>query len=59
MFQEWKLVRLKYTGARLLLNLLIANKVQKTDALKARLEAEYATANRRLRALIADILEEE
>ena len=49
----------KYTGARLLLNLLIANKVQKTDALKARLEAEYATANRRLRALIADILEEE
>lgn len=49
----------KYTGARLLLNLLIANKVQKTDALKARLKAEYATANRRLRALIADILEEE
>ena len=49
----------KYTGARLLLNLLIAKKVQKTDALKARLKAEYATANRRLRALIADILEEE
>ena len=48
----------KYTGARLLLNLLIINKVDKSDALKSRLQAEYATATARLRPILADILEE-
>ncbi|MBS7373887.1 MAG: hypothetical protein KIG57_07450, partial [Muribaculaceae bacterium] len=48
----------KYTGARLLLNLLIINKVDKSDALKSRLQAEYATGTARLRQILADILEE-
>lgn len=48
----------KYTGVRLLLNLLIINKVDKSDALKSRLQAEYATATARLRPILADILEE-
>ena len=48
----------KYTGARLMLNLLIANKLKKTEALKDRLRIEYDAASPRLRSLLSDILEE-
>ena len=49
---------LKYTGYRLLLNLLLTGKTQATPALKAIVEAEAAQAQPPLTALLRDVLEE-
>jgi len=49
---------LKYTGYRLLLNLLLTGKTQATPALKAIVEAEAAQAHPSLTALLRDELEE-
>lgn len=48
----------KYTGYRLLLNLLMLRKVQPTDSLKAIVETENEQAQQPLKTLIKDILEE-
>lgn len=49
---------LKYTGYRLLLNLLLTGKTQATPALKAIVEAEAAQAQAPLTTLLRDVLEE-
>ena len=49
---------LKYTGYRLLLNLLLTGKTQATPALKAIVEAEAAQAQPPLTTLLRDVLEE-
>ena len=48
----------KYTGYRLLNNLLLLGKVQPTAQLKAAIEAETATAQPLITQLLKDILEE-
>ena len=48
----------KYTGYRLLLNLLLTGKTQATPALKSIVEAEAAQAQPPLTALLRDVLEE-
>ena len=48
----------KYTGYRLLLNLLLSSKVQATPSLKSIVEAEAAHAQNPLTALLRDVLEE-
>ena len=48
----------KYTGYRLLLNLLLTGKTQATPSLKSIVEAETAHAQPQLTALLRDILEE-
>ena len=48
----------KYTGYRLLLNLLLLRKVQPTVQLKAAIEAEAATTQPPISQLLKDILEE-
>ena len=48
----------KYTGYRLLLNLLLTGKTQATPALKSIVEAEAAQAQPQLTALLRDVLEE-
>ena len=48
----------KYTGYRLLLNLLLLGKVQPTMQLKAAIEAEAATTQPPISQLLKDILEE-
>ena len=48
----------KYTGYRLLLNLLLGGKVQATPSLKSIVEAEAAHAQPQLTALLRDVLEE-
>ena len=47
-----------YTGFRLLLNLVLMNKVEKTDSLKAELEKEKENAPQKAQPIIASILEE-
>lgn len=47
-----------YTGFRLLLNLVLMNKVEKTDSLKAELEKEKDNAPQSARPIISSILEE-
>lgn len=49
---------LKYTGYRLLLNLLITGKAQPSDSLKAIVEHEAEQAELQLKPLLKDILEE-
>ena len=49
---------LKYTGYRLLLNLLLLNKVQRDASLRSVVENEAATASSPLNQLLGDILEE-
>lgn len=49
---------LKYTGYRLLLNLLLTGKTQATPALKAIVEAEATQAQPPLTTLLRDVLEE-
>lgn len=51
-------VLVKYTGYRLLLNLLLTGKVQATPALKAIAEAEAAQAQPPLTSLLRDVIEE-
>ena len=48
----------KYTGYRLLLNLLLTGKTQATPSLKSIVEAEAAHAQPQLTALLRDVLEE-
>ena len=48
----------KYTGYRLLLNLLLLGKVQPTAQLKAIVEADAEQAQQPLKSLLKDILEE-
>ena len=48
----------KYTGYRLLLNLLLLGKVQPTVQLKATIDAEVATTQPLIAQLLKDILEE-
>ena len=48
----------KYTGYRLLLNLLLTGKTQATPTLKSIVEAEAAQAQPPLTALLRDVLEE-
>jgi len=48
----------KYTGYRLLLNLLLLGKIQPTASLRTIVEAEAATATSPLHQLLGDILEE-
>ena len=48
----------KYTGYRLLLNLLLTDKTQATPALKSIVEAEAAQTQPPLTALLRDVLEE-
>ena len=48
----------KYTGYRLLLNLLLTGKTQATPSLKSIVEAEAAQAQAPLTALLPDVLEE-
>lgn len=48
----------KYTGYRLLLNLLLTGKTQATPSLKSIVEAEAAQAQAPLTALLRDVLEE-
>ena len=48
----------KYTGYRLLLNLLLLGKVQPTPQLKAAIEAQASTAQPPLNSLLKNILEE-
>ena len=48
----------KYTGYRLLLNLLLMSKVQATAQLRAAIEAEVATTQPLIAQLLKDILEE-
>jgi len=48
----------KYTGYRLLLNLLLLGKIQTTASLRTIVEAEAATATSPLHQLLGDILEE-
>ena len=48
----------KYTGYRLLLNLLMQGKVQPTDSLKSIVENEAMQAHQPLKSLLKDILEE-
>lgn len=47
-----------YTGFRLLLNLVLMNKVEKTDSLKAELEKEKENAPQKAQPIIGSILEE-
>lgn len=54
--QEQNMV--KYTGYRLLLNLLLTGKTQATPSLKSIVEAEAAHAQPQLTALLRDVLEE-
>lgn len=54
--QERPLV--KYTGYRLLLNLLLSGKVQATPSLKSIIETEASQAHAPLTALLRDLLEE-
>ena len=49
---------MKYTGYRLLLNLLLLGKIQPTDALKSAIKNEAAHATAPLNGLLRDILEE-
>ena len=48
----------RYTGYRLLLNLLLTGKTQDTPSLKSIVEAEAAHAQPQLTALLRDVLEE-
>ncbi len=48
----------KYTGYRLLLNLLLLGKVQPNDSLKAIVESDAEQAQQPLKSLLKDILEE-
>ncbi len=48
----------RYTGYRLLLNLLLTGKTQATPSLKSIVEAEAAHAQPQLTALLRDVLEE-
>lgn len=48
----------KYTGYRLLLNLLLLGKVQPSDSLKAIVESDAQQAQQPLKSLLKDILEE-
>lgn len=48
----------KYTGYRLLLNLLLLGKVQPSDSLKAIVENDAQQAQQPLKSLLKDILEE-
>ena len=48
----------RYTGYRLLLNLLLTGKTQDTPSLKSIVEAEAAHAQSQLTALLRDVLEE-
>ncbi len=54
--QDKPLVR--YTGYRLLLNLLLLGKVQPNDSLKAIVESDAEQAQQPLKSLLKDILEE-
>ena len=49
---------IKYTGYRLLLNLLLLGKVQPTPQLKAAIQAQASTAQPPLNSLLKNILEE-
>ena len=51
-------VLVRYTAFRLLLNLLLMGKVQPTEALKGRIEAEQARGEALLQPLLASLLEE-
>ena len=51
-------IMVKYTGYRLLLNLLLIGKVQASPALKAIAENEAAQAQPPLTSLLRDVLEE-